>query len=413
MPVHETSRDYAHPYRAALVRAVNLLGRPFAKPLRVDALLERARRKTKLDTLDDPQVLERLAVALDVLEREAALTPFGRLITREHFVSVLVTQLRLHAWKQARPDIFAAAQPRIVFITGLARSGTTHLQRMLAELPGARSLLTWEALEPIPPPSWQPPPAGRPDPRIAKAEQSARGLKTISPDFYVVHPMEADIPEEEVMVMQHSLLSWVLETTYHVPSFTAWVEAQDQRPSYRLLADVVAHLQFQRPGEFWILKAPYHLGSLDALFDVFPHASVVHCHRDPAQTVPSFCSLVAHGWGIASDHIDPLALGRQWSEKLARMTDRALAVRAARHDAKLFDVDYRALVRDPLAVAERLCRDLALPYGPDARSRLEQHVQAHPQHRYGVHRYEPADFGLSEASLHARFAAYMQRFDLG
>lgn len=409
---YETSRDYAHPHRPALVRAANWLGRPFASPLRVDDLLARAKRKTKLDTLDDPALLDRLAILVEALEREAALTPVGRLMTREHLVSVLVTRLRAHAWKQAHPEIFARPLPRLVFITGLARSGTTHLQRMLAELPGARPLLTWEAIEPIPAPSWQRPDAGREDPRVGRARQAAGVLRSLSPDLFVVHPMDALVPEEEVMVMEHSLLSWVPETTYHVPSYASWVEAQDQTPAYRWLETALQHLQWQRPGEFWILKAPHHLGWLDALFAVFPDARVIHSHRDPAQTVPSFCSLVAHGWGIMSDRVDPLVLGRMWADKLARMTDRALAVRAARADAGIVDVDYRELVRDPLGVVERVCGSLDLPFDANIRATLEAHLTSHRQHAHGIHRYAASDFGLSEAGLHQRFAAYMQRFGL-
>ncbi|MFV8756722.1 sulfotransferase family protein [Nannocystaceae bacterium ST9] len=414
---HQTSRDYAHPHRPWLLRAVNGVGRGLRKlgagnRLEVDDLLARARRKSKLERLDDEGVLDRLAHYVDALEREAELSPGGRLMTRAHLVAVLVTQLRTRAWRESNPEIFAAPLPRQIFITGLARSGTTHLQRMLAELPGARPLITWEALEPIPEPSWRRPSDPLADPRVARAHQAGKFLQAISPDFFVVHPMAALVPEEEVMVMEHSLLSWVPETTYHVPSFGTWYEQQDQTPGYRWLDTALRHLTWQRPGDFWLLKAPHHLAWLDVLFAVFPDAKVIHCHRDPAQTVPSFCSLVAHGWGIMSDHVDPLALGKIWSEKLARMTDRALEVRAARSDAGMIDVDYRELVADPLAVMTRLCGELELAWDPEIRDRIGRWLADNTQHKHGLHRYEAGDFGLDEAGMHERFAAYRRRFGL-
>lgn len=423
---HQTSRDYAHPHRPWLMSAINGLGRGLrklgvGKPLSVDDLLARARNKSKLERLDDDALLDRLAVLVDSLEREAQLSLAGRLMTREHLVAVLVTSMRTQAWRASNPEIFAAALPRLVIVTGLARSGTTHLQRMLAELPGARPLMTWEALEPIPAPDWQRPANPLDDPRVGRAHQAGKFLRSISPDFFVVHPMDALVPEEEVMVMDYSLLSWVPETTYHVPSYSTWLQQQDQTPAYRWLETALKHLTWQRPGafsaaggrpDFWVLKAPHHLGLLDVLFSVFPNATVIHSHRDPAETVPSFCSLVAHGWGIMSDHVDPLVLGRIWSEKLAQMTDRALEVRAARSDAGLIDVDYRELVADPMAVMSRLCGELDLPWSESIRADVGRWLAEHPQHKHGVHRYAASDFGLDEATLRERFANYRARFNL-
>lgn len=414
---YQTSRDYAHPHRPWWMRAINGVGRGLRKvgagnTLGVDDILARARAKSKLERLDDEALLERMAILVDSLEREAELTPAGRLITREHLVAVLVTRLRTQAWIESNPEIFAAALPRLVVITGLARSGTTLLQRMLSELPGARPLMTWEALEPIPEPSWQRPANPLDDARVGRAHQAGKFLRAISPDLFVVHPMDALVPEEEVMVLDHSLLSWVPETTYHVPSFAAWYEQQDQTPAYRWLETALQHMTWQRPGEFWVLKAPHHLAWLDVLFAVFPDAKVIHSHRDPAQTVPSFCSLVAHGWGIMTDRVDPIVLGRMWSEKLARMVDRSLEVRAARADAGMIDVDYRELVRDPLEQMAKLCAELGLPWSDTIRADLGRWLAENQQHKHGHHRYAASDFGLDNAALHERFAAYRQRFDL-
>jgi hypothetical protein len=421
---YQTSRDYAHPHRPWLLRGINGIGRGLqklglGKPLRVDDLLARARRKSKLERLDDEALLDRMAVVVDALEAEAQLSPAGRLMTREHLVGVLVTRLRTRAWMDSHPEIFAARLPQLVFITGLPRSGTTHLQRMLAELPGARPLMTWEAFEPIPEPSWQRPANPLDDPRVGRAHQAAKFLRSVSPDLFTVHPMDALVPEEEVMVMGHSLLSWMPETTYHVPSYSAWLERQDQTPAYRWLETALKHLTWQQAGattgnqpEFWVLKAPYHLGWLDVLFSVFPTAKVIHSHRDPVETVPSFCSLIAHGWGIMSDHVDPLTVGRIWSGKLAWMVDRALEVRAARGDAGMIDVDYRELVADPLAIVAGLCTEIGLPWNEAIQGDLSRWLAENVQHKYGVHRYEASDFGLDEAVLRERFAAYRQRFDL-
>jgi hypothetical protein len=43
---------------------------------------------------------------------------------------------------------------------------------------------------------------------------------------------------------------------------------------------------------------------------------------------------------------------------------------------------------------------------------MQAHVAERPQHRYGVHRYELADFGLDRGELSERYATYIERFDV-
>ena len=80
-----------------------------------------------------------------------------------------------------------------------------------------------------------------------------------------------------------------------VPSYARWLEGRDYVPAYRLLARLLRVLTWQQAGRRWVLKTPEHLEHLDALLEVFPGATVVWTHRDPLETMASFCSMVAHG----------------------------------------------------------------------------------------------------------------------
>ncbi|NVB41479.1 sulfotransferase [Pseudenhygromyxa sp. WMMC2535] len=407
----ETSRDYAHPHRPLPLRALNSL--PFGKRLEVDALLAAARRAAKLEELAEPLALEFLAQLVASLEREASLTTTGRLLTATNARTNLIVNLRAAAWAERSPIFATLPLARPIMICGLARSGTTLLQRLLAQLPGARALATWEAIEPIPPLDWRPPASTPSDARIRKARGAETFLRWLSPDLFAAHPMDALAPEEEVMLLDKLFMSSVAETSYHVPSFARWLEGQDRTPAYRWLARCLRHLQTQRGGDFWVLKSPHHLEHLDTVFEVFPEITVIQTHRDPSETVPSFCSLVAHGWGVMSDRVDPREVGRHWSRKIERMLARAMATRDARDDRSFVDVFYRDLLDDPLAVVERLCAQLELPWDEGIRAKLATWLESHRQHEHGLHRYAAEDFGLRRDDLDARFAGYRQRFELG
>jgi hypothetical protein len=412
----QTSRDYSRPHRPAFVRLWNGLGRLApGRPLDADTLIAAARRAERLDRFDDEAALrvplERL---LDALAGEARLTAFGKLMTREKLLGSLRVRLRAQAWFERHPEIRATPLARPIFVTGLQRSGTTLLQRLLGRLPGARSIAAWEAFEPAPELDWQrgTPPAA--DPRFARTRRAERWMQRLSPDLFAVHPMDAAAPEEEAVLMDHGWLSQVSEVSYHVPSYRAWYEAQDQTPAYEWLTRAMQLLAWQQPGSFWVLKTPQHLEWLDVLFANFPDAIVVQTHRDPTTTLASYCSMIGHIRGLMSDHVDRRAIGEYGVGKIARMLDRATAVRDARGGAGFIDVDYRELTADPLAVLDRIVAEASLPIdGPLAQdAELRAWLTTQRQHRHGVHRYAGSDFGLDDAQLSERFASYRERFDL-
>lgn len=405
----ETSRDYANPHRPLLVRLYNALSR--GKRFDIEQLVAAAQAKTKSDRFATEVFRKSLPQLIDSLESEARLSAMGRFMTAQHFVGALANNLRAGALFAQRPQLREKPLARTVMVCGLARSGTTLLQRLLAELPGARSIPAWEAFEPIPEPGPQPADVLK-DPRVGRLKFAEKFLRWLSPDMFAVHPMDALAPEEDVLVLEHVFYSGVSESTYNVPSFARWLEQQDQTPAYQWLADCMRVMAERQDGDFWVLKSPHHLEWLDSVFEVFPDVTIVQTHRDPVETVPSFCSLVAHGWGIMSDHVDPLEVGRHWTRKIDRMLSRAIATRDARGGQGFVDVHYRDLTRDPIGTVERLCGQLGVPWSDATRDHLKRWLAGNRQHKYGVHRYVAEDFGITEAGIAEQFAGYRQRFDL-
>ncbi|MCG8588730.1 MAG: sulfotransferase [Proteobacteria bacterium] len=407
-----TSQDYRRPHRPLPVAALNALGRAAARvggrvPLTEASLVAAARRSTGLHFFRDTSFREPLRRLVASLEGEAALHPFGRLIARQGLVRVLANRLRAEALRDRHPEIDATPVTAPVFIAGLQRTGTTLLHRLLALEPALRPLLSWEALNPAPLAD----PAPEPDPRVRIAEIAERSLRYLAPDFFAIHPVEAHSPEEDVLLLDLCFLGTTPEASQHVPSFAAWLEAQDARPAYRDLRRWIQLLLWQSEGR-WLGKTPHHLEFLDALFDVFPDARIIHTHRDPQKVVPSFCSMLAHARGIFSDRVDPLEVAAHWSRKQARMVERAIAVREERGPEPFLDVHYLDLVSDPLKQVRRIYDFLGLELRESTLESMRAWLAAHPQHGLGQHRYDPADFGLERSALERTWAPYRERFGI-
>jgi NAD(P)-dependent dehydrogenase (short-subunit alcohol dehydrogenase family) len=400
-----TSTDYAHPRRPAPAWLYNRVGAPAR--LDVEGLLEAARAATGLDDFGDPTFRAALSVLVDAIEREAHLHPLGRAIMRGRIVSMLANRLRVEALHRAHPEIQSLEIRRPIVIAGLQRTGTTMLHRLLAADPRARALMSWEALHPAPLPGEGERGSLR---RRAAARVAELGLRSLAPEFFAIHPVESEAPEEDVLLLDHAFASQAPEATLHVPGYASWLEEQDLVPAYRWLARALAALTWQRAGDFWVLKTPNHMEYLRELRAVFPDAVIVQTHRDPQATMGSFCSMVAHGRGVFSDHVDAREVGRHWLRKVRRMIDRSLSARDEGAEAACVDVSYYDLLADPLAQVRRIYAHAGLGLTPAAEAAMREVLGRDVQHRFGRHVYRTRDFGLSPALIEETFADYRARF---
>lgn len=400
------------PHRPRAIAALNALGRALARvgarpSLAAEDLVAAARRQTGLTDFGDEWFREPLGHLTESIETEARLTPLGRFIMRGQLARTLASRLRAHELLTRHPEIADIPLDRVVVIAGLQRTGTTMLHRHLGAMPGARALLAWEALSPLP---LRGEPPGDPRKRIAAARTAERGVRYLAPQFFAIHPVEHDAPEEDVLLLDHSFMSQAPEATMHVPSYAAWVERQDQRRAYEHLATLMRILLWQRPGDHWVLKTPHHLEFLDTLFEVFPGARVVQTHRDPHKTTASFCSMVTHGRGIFSDSVDPHEVGRHWMRKIGRVMGAAMRSRDRLPADRFLDVSYYDLIVDPITQLERIHTFAGLPFGEAERATALRTREHQPQHKYGRHGYALADFGLGEADIERELGAYCTRF---
>lgn len=385
-----------------------------APSLALEDVLAEAQRRTGLDDFGDPAFLEPLECLLRSLRDEARLNDTGRAMQFERNVGLLVNRLRTEEHYRRHPEIADERLERPLVIVGLARTGTTMLHRMLASDRRWLALYWYESRNPAPLPGSE---GAAVDPRIADAEAEVAAMLEGSPDLIAAHPMDAHAPDEEIMLVEHAFTSWNPEAFCRVPGYAAWLERADPTPGYRYLLRLLRFLQWQKrrrgeTGTRWVLKAPYHLGSLDVLCDLLPDARIAMTHRDPAQTVPSLASLVRTLRVLGSDAVDPLEIGAHWSRKWARALERAVAARGSREE-RFLDVYYDELVTDPMRQVRRIYAHAGLELSAEAEARMREWAVENERDRRPVHAYTLAEFGYTEQGLRDDFAAYCERFLAG
>ncbi len=349
--------------------------------------------------------LEGLRVLLETYEHN----PFhehGRVRNRRQIVRLLVTRLRVLDALKRHPEIRARPIRAPWFLTGLPRSGTSALFNLLAADSSARALLNWEARIPEPLEGLAP---GAPDPRRAALAASYERGRAENPEFAAMHYTSVDTPEECVLLQGSSFHGVQTGVEVMVEPYAGWYRAQPLEGLYAYYADLLRLLDWQRPGERWLLKSPAHLWGIRELFATFPDARVVWTHRDPVVSIASLCSLT-HLLMRAWMEVDARALGARVLDFYAASLERGIAARDACDPARFADVGHDEIEADPVAVAERIYRCFGRRFDGAVRAAIEGHARTHPKGQHGEHAYRLADYGLTAEAVHRRFETYSARF---
>ncbi len=377
--------------------------------LEVPHLLAAARQATGLTRLDGPDLMEPLERLTRALNTEANLTAAGRQMWAERLHGILVTRLRACDWFERHPEILEEQLPPPVVILGLGRTGTTLLQRLLAADERFYAAAWWECRFPVPAPD-----DIQGEQRIAMAKAEVAAILEYRPELAAIHPWDALAADEDILLLDQTLLSTTAECLAFIPSYREWLIQQDITPAYQYLERFLKFIQWQKrqrglSGCRWVLKTPMHLGYIDHLLKVWPEATFVQTHRDPLATIPSFTSFVYSLWAGVSDTADPREAGYQISGYFERMLNRCLIVREGLAAHTFVDVDFRDTVSQPMSVIERIYQAIDLPLTALARTQIMGYLATHPREGRPTHQYTLEQFGLTSSDLEHRFAQYRAR----
>ena len=198
-------------------------------------------------------------------------------------LQLLVNRLKIEDAFAKHPEIRQREIRRPVVLTGLPRSGTSALFNLLATDPAARPLRMWETQFPDPLEGLEP---GQPDPRREAIEARQAEAREKNPEFSKIHFTSADTPEECVLLHAYTMNGVQLGTEVMMEPYASWFRAQNLHRPYRYYRDLLKMLDWQRPGERWLLKAPAHLWALDVLVEMFPDCCIILTHRNPLEHSP-------------------------------------------------------------------------------------------------------------------------------
>ncbi|MBT4521703.1 MAG: sulfotransferase [Halieaceae bacterium] len=360
------------------------------------------------DDFGDPAYLEGFRVLLNAYDSESKLNDYGRHDSLQKLQILLQRRLRAEQFLTANPQVLQQEIRRPIIICGLVRTGSTALHYLMGQDPGMQNLQYWLGNSPQPRPprdQW----AAHPDFQASEAELNA--MYEADPSLKAMHFMMADGPEECRHLLAQSFTDDGFEVNASIPSYSQWYEEADLEFAYRQHKHLIQIIGSRDLEKRWLFKYPVHLRHLPSLFKVYPDACVVWTHRDPAQVLPSYCSLMAGFRAIFEDDTNPRDMSDRQLELWARGADRALAFRQQCAPGQFYDLQFEDFMADPMTAIASIYRYFDQPLSDEAQSRMRTWSGKNRQHKHGKHSYS-ADIGVSVEAIHERFGNYMRALNV-
>ncbi|MBW8753086.1 MAG: sulfotransferase [Sphingomonadales bacterium] len=378
-------------------------------PLRlsVEQLMAQSREIAAVDLVDE-EIVEPLTVLHRALNTESQLDAEGSRAYEAKFLRLLTNRLRMKRDFAAHPEIAEQPLTGPLVIMGVARSGTTKLQKVLAAS-GDFNFLTfwqnfnWASVSGVP---------GEPtETRIAEADAFCRWYDRRSPETKLGHHFQALEPEEEGPLSEGCLVAPSFIGYAEMPSYAQWLAGQPRSVFFTFLRDVLKYLQWQglaAPGRPWLLKSPNYNGHEPAIREVFPDARFVVANRSPLETLASMCKLLrCFRQAYGKPDVDNAAI----IEGNYRAIEAHLANRAAHPELPILDLRFRDVVGALPETIERIYAHASLTLTAAARERMFAWNAANAMHKLGEFKYSLADAGLDEAVIRQRMAGYFELLD--
>lgn len=353
--------------------------------------------------------IQPLSVLVNSLQTEAPLSAFGRFLQKESIVGCLVARLNLEELYRLHPEIDKERIDRPIVISGLPRTGTTHLLNLLSRDESLRWIPYWETLNPFPATDEK-----NRDGRINTGSGALQLIEWCLPNFSAMHEFHNDWPHEELQLLTQSFISLNFEASVVVPSYSKWYRRADRAPAYAYLKRCLKALQYLRGAKSrrWVLKCPEHLTNIAHLVHEFPNGTFVQTHRDPVRVVASMSSMVAYTSrmnlraGCATD------MARHWSARTEDLLRSSVEDRHLFPKGQVVDVLFDGFMADMKGTVRRIFEHADHPYTDATDEAIDAFLADNPPGKYGRVDYRAAmsTLGIDEEDRRRVLSFYAEMY---
>ncbi len=342
----------------------------------------------------DSSCEEALDILVKSLDEEGDLTFFGNLAAQYQIRQHLKNRSLIF---QAHNEMEPKQVSKPIIVIGLPRSGTTFLFNLLSQDESNRSPLFWEMMKPIPLASKD---SFSEHAKIMRADSILFLKDRFVPKLDDLHRIRSTSPEECLLIKVFALQSVLYFYMANIPSYLEYLSNADTRVSYKWHHKFLSVLEHTCKPDRWLLKDPSHLGNLEEILNFYPDACFIHIRRDPAETLPSICSLTSQVRRGFTNNVDLRDLGKKTLEFWSKSNEKNEIQKQKISSDRYLNIEYEDLVNDPINLVKEIYTKFSLSFDQPFINKMMSYVDEGSKEAKAKHSYSLEDYGLDKEEVH-------------
>ena len=283
-----------------------------------------------------------------------------------------------------------------LFVIGLPRSGTTNLHNMLIDNFNYSGLKYWQLTSPNPIFD------NNSLDTLARKTRSLLGFylyRYLVPSIQSMHKVKMTTYEEcwHFQKIMFLCYNYVIQLKFF--EFGDELLNVDTSCIYKQYKRLI-----QQSTEFdkvYALKCPDHMMFLDSIDKVFPKSEIVWIHRDPYDSLISYCSMVNSVWELFFGITDKKEVGQFVLELFDKMIKRTISYQSK--NDKIINVSYNELISNREKVINELSEKLDRKIEVSRRATQSNFFK----NKYNKNKY---DYRMSRDEVYERLSYYNDNF---
>ena len=354
--------------------------------------------------LGEEDYLEPLEILIHSLNKNNKFNQFGKIAFNHQLKNRLKVRRDL---EQLHLNNSFSEPSDPVFVIGLPRSGTTFLFNLLSLDVAHRSPLYWEIMSPFPITKNE----KEEYKRERKINRELKLAKTLIPKLRAMHTIRANTPEECEQIATMNVRSFVYMCMADVPEYIDYLKYCSFDSVFMWHKRFFQALELNGKPKRWLLKDPSHIGHLPEILKTYPNAKFIHIHRDPTDSVGSFCSLTKNVRSAFSRKVNTNDIGKTVIDFWNHNLNKGMEDRRQLSSNQIIDINYHDFIQSPLNQIKNIYLQLGFDMTIETENNIESYLSQNQGNTKSDHQYSLDEFGLDKKIIKDQFRDYMLNYD--
>ncbi len=284
-----------------------------------------------------------------------------------------------------------------IIVVGLPRSGTTNLHNFIINNFNFSGLRYWQLSSPSK--------VSR-NPFIDKKIRRFKSMvgfylyRYLIPSIQSMHRVNMDTYEECWHFQRHLFLCYNYVIQIKFLQLEDYLKTIDTTP---LLNHYKTFIMESNKNKQTALKCPDHMMFLPDLLNTFPKAKIIWVHRNPFDSISSYCPMIESVWNLFFGGTNKKEVGSFISELYERMLKKTMLDRE-NIKQEIIDVSFNQLIDDRQALLNHLSDKLEMPVNS---SREQNRASSFFKNKYS---FDPSEYSISREDIEDKFSFYTKEY---